>query len=126
MNDGDVRSLFVDGAEVGRVRLATSYFARLRGLLGSRPGAIPLLLSPSNSVHAVGMTYTLDVASIDAAGRVVHVSRLRPFGLTRARRGVTCVLEATSGSFQALGVSAGVVLTWPAQPVDTHRPGWTP
>lgn len=50
MGHDDVRSLFVDGADVGPVRLATSYVARLRGLLGSRPGAIPLLLSPANSV----------------------------------------------------------------------------
>jgi uncharacterized membrane protein (UPF0127 family) len=115
--DGDDRSLFVDGAEAGQVRLATSYFARLRGLLGSRPGAIPLLLFPANSVHGVGMTYALDVASLDDTGRVVHVSRLHPFGHTRPRRGVTSVLEATSGSFNALGITPGVVLTWSAEPV---------
>jgi uncharacterized membrane protein (UPF0127 family) len=109
---GDVRTLFVDGVDAGQVRLATSYFGRLRGLLGSRPGAIPLLLSPANSVHGVGMTYTLEVASMDDTGRVLHVSRLRPFGLTRPRRGVTKVLEAPYGSFTDLGVTPGVILSW--------------
>jgi len=122
----DVRSLFVDGADVGQVRLATSYVARLRGLLGSRPGVIPLLLSPANSVHGAGMTYTLDVASLDDAGRVVHVSRLRPFGLTRPRRGVARVLEATSGSFTALGITRGVTVTWSAEPVSAHRHDGSP
>lgn len=108
----DVRALFVDGANVGRLRLATSYASRLRGLLGTRPGGIPLLLSPANSVHGVGMTYTLDVASLDDAGRVQHVSRLHPLGLTRPRRGVTRVLEATSGTFATLGITKGAILTW--------------
>jgi len=112
VGDGDVRRLFVDGVDVGQVRLATSYLARLRGLLGSRPGAIPLLLSPANSVHGAGMTYTLDIAAMDDAGCVVHVSRLHPFGLTRPRHGVTRVLEATSGSFEALGISRGVIVSW--------------
>lgn len=125
MGHGDERTLFVDGADAGQVRLATSYLARLRGLLGSRPGAIPLLLSPANSVHGAGMTYSLDVASIDGAGRVVHVSRLRPFGLTRPRRGVTKVLEATSGSFDALGITQGVILTWSVGPVTASRPEGT-
>jgi uncharacterized protein len=112
LGHGDVRSLFVDGANMGQVRLATSYLARLRGLLGTRPGGIPLLLAPANSVHGTGMTYTLDVAALNDAGRVVHVCRLHPFGLTLPRRTVTSVLEATSGSFQALGIREGVVLTW--------------
>lgn len=119
----DVRSLFVDGSDAGPVRLATSYFSRLRGLLGSRPGAIPLLLSPANSVHGAGMTYTLDVASLDDSGRVVHVSRLRPFGLTRPRRGVTRVLEATSGSFGALGIVEGATITWSPEPVGSDPAG---
>jgi uncharacterized membrane protein (UPF0127 family) len=58
------------------------------------------------------MTYSLDVAALDDAGRVVHVSRLHPFGLTRPRRTVTSVLEATAGSFQTLGIIEGVILTW--------------
>ena len=122
----DDRVLFVDGADVGQVRLATSYLARLRGLLGSRPGAIPMLLSPANSVHGAGMTYSLDVASLDGAGRVVHVSRLRPFGLTRSRRGVTSVLEATAGSFTVLGITPGVIITWSVEPVSAPRPDGTP
>jgi uncharacterized protein len=112
---GDVRSLFVDGANVGRIRVATSYWSRLRGLLGTRPGGLPLLLSPANSVHGVGMTYPLDVASLDDTGRVRHVSRLRPFGLTRPRRGVTRVLEATGGTFTMLGITEGTVVTWSDQ-----------
>jgi uncharacterized membrane protein (UPF0127 family) len=108
----DVRALFVDGAHAGQVRLATSYLSRLRGLLGTRPGGIPLLLSPANSVHGVGMTYTLDVASLDGEGHVENVARLHPFGLTRPRRGVTKVLEASSGTFATLGITKGATLTW--------------
>lgn len=109
----DIRSLSVDGTRVGEVRLATSYSSRLRGLLGTRRGSgLPLLLSPANSVHGVGMTYTLDVASVDRAGRVLHTSRLHPFGMTRPRRRAASVLEATSGAFNTLGIEPGVILTW--------------
>jgi uncharacterized membrane protein (UPF0127 family) len=112
MGRNEIRSLFVDGSHIGQVRMATSYLARLRGLLGTRPGGIPLLLAPANSVHGAGMTYSLDVAALNDAGLVVHVSRLHPFGLTRPRRSVTSVLEATAGSFEALGIMEGVTLTW--------------
>ena len=108
----DVRSLFIDGEIVGQVQMATSYPSRLRGLLGTSPGCMPLLLSPANSVHGAGMTYTLDVASLDTEGVVVHVSRLHPFGLTRPRHGVTRVLEATAGDFTALGITEGVIVAW--------------
>jgi hypothetical protein len=57
-----------------------------------------LLLSSVNSVHAAGMTYVLDVASMDDAGRVVHVSCLHPFAII-----------------------AGVTITWSSQPVSVDR-----
>src|SRR4029078_2131729 len=55
-------------------------------------------------------------------GRVSHVSRLRRFGLTRPRRGVTTVLEATAGSFKTLGVRQGATLTWSVKPVSAQLP----
>jgi hypothetical protein len=44
------------------------------------------------------MTYVLDVASMDDAGRVVHVSCLHPFAII-----------------------AGVTITWSSQPVSVDR-----
>jgi uncharacterized protein len=120
--------LLVDGRDISAVRVASSYPARLRGLLGTSSGATPLLLTPANSVHGWGMTYPLDIAQLATeaspaeatpacgmpgngvlgAGFVtVRVVGLRPWGLVGTRRGVRCVLEAPRGAFAAWGLVAG-------------------
>jgi uncharacterized membrane protein (UPF0127 family) len=103
----DLSRLLVDGRDVAALRRATSYLARLRGLLFTRGIDGGLLLTPGNSVHGVGMTYGLDVALLDADLVVLHTLRLRPFGLTRARRGVRHVLEAEAGAFARWGLHPG-------------------
>lgn len=103
--------LLVDGRDVGPARRADSYWTRLRGLLGTRGLDGGLLISRTNSVHGMGMAYTLDVAQLDAELQVLHVARLRPFGLTPPRRGVKHVLEAEAGAFQRWGLQPGSRLT---------------
>jgi uncharacterized membrane protein (UPF0127 family) len=99
--------LVVDGQIVASLRLANTYWARLRGLLGTRrcPGA--LLISPGNSVHGLGMSYSLDVAQLDADLTVRHTTTLLPFGLVAPRRGVRHVLEAERGAFARWGLRIG-------------------
>jgi uncharacterized membrane protein (UPF0127 family) len=99
--------LLVDGVERAPLLLADTPATRLRGMLGRRPLPPALLLRPANSVHGVGMHASLDVALLADDQRVVRVLRLRPFGMTRPRRGVRSVLEAPAGSFRAWGLSAG-------------------
>lgn len=99
--------LRVDGRDVGRLYRAESYLSRTRGLLGTRGLDGALLISPGNSVHAVGMLYTLDIALLDNNFRVLHTLTLRPFGITRPRRGVKHVLEAAHGSFAEWGLRVG-------------------
>jgi uncharacterized protein len=99
--------LQVDGRAVGPLRRADSYLGRTRGLLGTRGLDGALLISPGNSVHAVGMLYTLDIALLDIDFRVLHTLILRPFGCTRPRRGVKHVLEAEHGSFADWGLHVG-------------------
>jgi uncharacterized protein len=110
--------LFVDGRAVAPARRADTYVTRLRGLLGTRGLDGALLLSPGNSVHGFGMIYTLDVALLDADLVVRHVLRLRPFGLTRPRRGIRHVLEAERGAFERwdLRVGARIGITPGANP----------
>ncbi|WP_249380159.1 DUF192 domain-containing protein [Actinotalea sp. K2] len=103
--------LVVDGLDVAQVVVADTFATRLRGLAARRRLPESLLLSPSNSVHGVGMLVRLDVALLDGAGTVVDVLLLRPFGMTWPRRGVTDVLEAPAGSFARWGLSAGSTVT---------------
>jgi len=99
--------LHVDDRDVAALRIAQTFAARSRGLLGTRSIEGALLIRPCNSVHGMGMTYPLDVALLDETLRVRHVLRLRPFGLTRPRRGIRQVLEAQAGAFTGWGLTAG-------------------
>jgi uncharacterized membrane protein (UPF0127 family) len=103
--------LLVDGRDVSRVRVADTYAARLRGLLGTDPSAEPLLLTPASSVHGWGMRYALDVAQLSgelgAGLAVVRVVVLRRGGMVAPRRGVRHVLEAPRGAFASWELVAG-------------------
>lgn len=104
---GRVERLLVDGRDVADLVVADTWATRARGMLGRRrlPDAMWFVGEPS--VHGVGMTRALDVAQLDAAGLVVAVHVLRPFGLVGPRKGVVDVLEAPRGSFERWGVRPG-------------------
>lgn len=66
-----------------RLVLATSIFARARGLLGTNAcwseGGRVLVLAPCSSVHTFGMRYTLDIAFVNRHGMVLRSERnVRP------------------------------------------------
>jgi hypothetical protein len=103
--------LYVDGVDVGPCRVAESYLARLRGLLGHRRVTFALLLRDCRSVHGAGMLTSLDVALLDDDLTVRHLTRLWPFGLVGPRPGVRHVLEAAPGTLAGWGVKVGSVLT---------------
>jgi uncharacterized protein len=103
--------LLVDGRDVAPVLVADTVAARARGMLARRRLPPALLLRPANSVHGVVMVRTLDVALLDDDMTARAVLRLRPFGLTRPRRGVRSVLEAPRGSFAAWGLTVGSRVT---------------
>lgn len=104
-------ALLVDGREVALVEIADTAARRARGMLLRRRLPAGLVLRRTGSVHGVGMTCTLDVALLDGDDVVRAVLRLRPFGLTRPRRGVRHVLEAPAGSFRRWGLTPGARLT---------------
>ncbi|HEX5386806.1 MAG TPA: DUF192 domain-containing protein [Gemmatimonadales bacterium] len=99
------------GAELGdRVRVADTWWARLRGQLG-RPAPARgegLVLSPCRSVHMYGMPYPLDVAFLDREGRVVASYRpLAPGRRSRWHRAAACAVELPAGTLDATGTANG-------------------
>jgi uncharacterized protein len=109
--------LVAGGRVVARADVARSWTRRGRGLIGRRGLEGVLWLEPCRSVHTVGLRFAIDVAYLDAGGRVLLVRRLRPGRLGRARRGTRVVVEAEAGSFDAWGVAVGSTLT-----LHTPRP----
>lgn len=104
--------LVVDGQPVADVVVADTVLTRARGMLFRRRLPDALLLRPCSSVHGAWMWAPLDVALLSRDMRVLHVQVLRPWGMTRPRRGVTQVLEAPAGSFERWGleVNSGLEL----------------
>ncbi|MCC6103256.1 MAG: DUF192 domain-containing protein [Olegusella sp.] len=82
--------LRTDGACDGMpVQVLTGRLERLKGLLGTRPDACPVLLTCCNSVHTFGMHYALDLAFVDERGCVrKSLRQVGPKRLRSARHAV--------------------------------------
>lgn len=98
------------------LRIAASYRARTRGLLGRDGIAGALMLTPCGSVHTFGMRFAIDVAYLDRRYRVLAVTTMRPGRLGLPRLRARHVLEAEAGAMERWGVRRGVrVELTPAQ-----------
>lgn len=86
---------------------ATSFGARLRGLLGRDGVEGALVLRPAKSVHSVGMRFAIDVAFCDPDLVVLDTVSLRPHRMTRPRRRARYVVEAEAGAFERWGLRVG-------------------
>ena len=99
--------LLRDGDVLAAVDVASSFGARLKGLLGRDGIEGALLLRPAKSVHTVGMRFPIDVAFCDRDLTVLRTLCLRPDRVPRPslRRG--CVIEAESGAFERWRLRSG-------------------
>jgi len=85
-----------------RARVAEGFFARAKGLIGSKPLPVGegLLIPKCNAIHTFFMSFPIDATFLDGAGEVVKVVRnirpWRPFvwGGFRAKQ----VLETTAAT----------------------------
>jgi uncharacterized protein len=95
-----------------QVRVADTFFSRLKGLLGSNglPDGEALVIRPCNSVHTFGMRYPIDVIFADAQHRVVKtVADMGPGRVAFCRKGCYTV-ELTAGVLAKDRTAAGDVL----------------
>jgi uncharacterized membrane protein (UPF0127 family) len=103
-----------DGAQLCTVRVAGSFPARLRGLLGRRslPAGEGLLLWPERSVHTFFMAFPIDVVFLDRYLSVLRVvPHLRPFRVAGESRAVATV-ELAAGEIERLKIRPGETLGW--------------
>lgn len=100
-----------DGAIVcQRASIATSWLARLKGLLGTDRLASDegLWLSPCASVHSLGMRYAIDVVFLDRHNQVTAVvANLKPRRARFAPRGTRSALELPAGAAAKQGLTRG-------------------
>jgi uncharacterized membrane protein (UPF0127 family) len=99
------------GSIVGhRIRIASSFYSRLKGLLGQRafsPGD-GLLIRPSNAVHTLGMVFSIDLIALDHNCCVIGLKpnvlpqRIALFGFDTRD-----ILELPAGQIQRASVRVG-------------------
>ena len=92
------------------IRVADSFFTRLRGLLGRRslrPGE-GLLIQPCKGVHTVGMLFPIDVLFLDEAGRIIASMRqLPPFRFSGICFEAQSALELPAGTLDRFAITSG-------------------
>jgi len=106
-----VRNLSRDGIDLGgRVSVASTFWRRLKGLLGAPPlqTGEGLLLDPCQAVHMYGMKQALDVAFVSGGGQVVAVYHdLRPGQRSKYHRKARQALELPVGTLRETGTRVG-------------------
>ncbi|MFB8028973.1 DUF192 domain-containing protein [Streptomyces sp. NPDC056465] len=96
-------------AEVREVplRIAASYRARARGLLGVDGVDGALLITPCGSVHTFRMRFAIDVAYLDRKFGVLAVRTMKPGRLGLPRLRARHVVEAEAGAMERWGLRPG-------------------
>jgi uncharacterized membrane protein (UPF0127 family) len=96
-----------------KVRSASTFLARFRGLMGvaTLPASHGLLLDGDNAIHTFFMRFPIDVVFLDAECRVVHATAaLRPWRVSRIVWRAEAVLELPAGTLEQTGTRVGDLL----------------
>jgi uncharacterized protein len=95
-----------------RIRVATNFWMRARGLLFGPALKVDeaLLIAPCSSIHTFWMRYPIDVVFLDRRARILRVSARVPAGRMRFGWGAAAVLELRAGQAACHGLTAGFEL----------------
>lgn len=113
-----------------RVEEASTWSRRLKGLLGRSQleAGEGLHIVPCNSIHMFFMRFAIDVAFLDAGGRVVRaIHAIKPWRATRVYLDAYSALELEAGALARSGTAEGDVLEFapaperPSSQAHVHR-----
>jgi len=99
--------LLREGEVLASLEVAPTRRARARGLLGRDGIDGALMLSPSRSVHTLGMRFAIDVAFCDGELRVLRVVTMPRYRLSRPMWRARSVIEAEAGAFARWNLRPG-------------------
>lgn len=98
----------------GRLEVADTLFARMKGLLGKKALADGegLLIRPCKGIHTFGMKFPIDAVFLDGDNRVTAVTRnILPNRMTRVFFNAVSVLELPPGTIEATATKIGDEVT---------------
>jgi hypothetical protein len=99
--------LLRDGEVLASLEVASTFGARLRGLLGRDAIEGAMLVTRARSVHTLGMRFAIDVAHLDRDLVVLRTTTMRRWRLGRPVLRARCVVEAPAGAFASWGLTSG-------------------
>ncbi len=102
---------------LSEVYVANNFWKRFKGLLGTSRIASHqgLLISPCNSVHSLGMAFSITVIFLDAHYQIVRIlPDFKPYRLSPLVRGAHHVLETSPALLQHHALKKGDVLQFHA------------
>ncbi len=102
-----------DAVIADHVEVASSFWARGKGLIGRRelPDGFGLVIKPCGSIHMFFMSIPLDVAHADRNGRVVKIlHEIKPWRAGPIVPRGKWVVELPAGAARATGLQVGDVI----------------
>ncbi len=96
-----------------KVTLADHFFSRFKGLMGKKQLLADegLSISPCSQVHTYFMRFPIDVLSVAADFRIVHIETLSPRKIGKKVKEAAFVLEVAAGSAEQFGLVTGDVIS---------------
>ena len=95
------------------VAIADTHLKRLRGLIGRPPlgAGEALVIRPSQGIHTFFMGYPIDVAYVDADGRVIRILHsIRPYRFGPIDIRARYVIEFAAGALQGAATTEGDIV----------------
>lgn len=104
--------LYLNDHALAPIRVADSYFLRLRGLIGRNVEQLGgLWIRPCNQIHMFFMSSPIDAVYLDRSKAVVKVDANVPVGIVcPVVKGAKSVLELPAGSAAKMGILPGTAL----------------
>ena len=109
-----IRNLSINGSTTDiSVIIAHNWLSRLKGLLGtlSLNEKTIIWLKPCNSIHTIGMLYSIDVLFLDQNNCVINIfENVKPFRFRLGSKQTTSTVELASGVTNKMGIKSGDTL----------------
>ncbi|WP_342432926.1 DUF192 domain-containing protein [Neobacillus sp. FSL H8-0543] len=96
-----------------QIKMADSFFKRLRGLMFRRDPIKDegLWIVPCNAVHMFFMKFPLDIVLLNEQNEVIEIHHsLKPWRMTKPVKAAYSTLELPAGSVEKLGINIGNII----------------
>lgn len=108
-----LRNLTKDIMILNDIIIAQDFFSRLKGLLGKKSLEKDqgLILRPCNSVHTVGMKFSIDVVFVNKDNKVLHIIKnMKPYKFSPIIKKASYVIETSRGTISDENLEVGDII----------------